>query len=123
MLKGSLLTAVILAAVAASAGAQNDEKGAEAKPVQQQPAAESPEGVEKAQRFRSPQLEPTLLAPQSCQAPTKITADKLDLARLSQAQGSSAQLEELGAGYTWTPTYRYCCCRIWPYARCFYCRC
>lgn len=78
MLKKSLLTAVILGAIVAAAGAQSEE-------------------VEKAKRFQKPKPEFVLDSPRAaCGANATETQSKAALGSFLEQQNSS-QLEELGA--------------------------
>ena len=88
MLKKSLLTAVILGAMVAAAGAQCEEK------------------IENAKRFQNPQPELVLNACETNATPAQASAA---LASLVEQQ-NSAQLEELGSSPSFsTARYRRYC--------------
>ena len=96
MLKKSLITAVILGAIVASAGANSEEK------------------VEKAKRFRAPQPELVLDAPRTtCEADANEAQDASSSTNILGQQNSS-QLEELGATYAYSYSYT-------PRRRCYVC--
>ncbi len=100
MLKKNLITAAILGAMVAAAGAESEEK------------------VEKAKRFQEPQPEFVLDAPRAaCGANATETQNKAVLGSFLE-QRTSSQLEELGAYSVTNFRVRRCYACGWTYC-CF----